>query len=104
MPGTQLFGLGFPGFNHVVDKTAAAAGVGFCVALPNRSSRGPGPFKYLLLPERLGLLPACFATGNAAAAAGVGLAAWGRTVISPHAVPVLDSEELRQGPGLCQPD
>jgi hypothetical protein len=28
------------------------------------------------------------------------LAAWGRTVISPHAVPALDSEELRQGPGV----
>jgi hypothetical protein len=29
--------------------------------------------------------------------------ALGRTVISPRAVPALDSEELRQGPGLCQP-
>jgi hypothetical protein len=30
------------------------------------------------------------------------LGVWGRTVISPHAVPALVSEELRQGPGLCQ--
>jgi hypothetical protein len=31
------------------------------------------------------------------------LTAWGRTVISPHAVPALVSEELRQGPGSVGP-
>jgi hypothetical protein len=32
------------------------------------------------------------------------LGAWGVTMRPPHAAPALDSEELRQGPGLCRPD
>jgi hypothetical protein len=40
---------------------------------------------------------------NAAAAAGVGFVHGASLRVSPHAVPALVSEELRQGPGPCLP-